>query len=175
MLPTPLPHTPRRPLKAALGCLPPHHPGTSPGTAPEVREAQHIESLRAPMTAPRTAPDARLPEFDEPGLLWMQSQAIPAEAFRQHLHHPARVLLAREDEHESSSGGESHPSALTEPDVKLSPHPAPTLQPRAARRVATGQRAAGPAAQCALTNASTHALDVSAACTSVAPMLRGPR
>ena len=29
----------------------------------------------------------------------------------------------------SSSGGESHPSALPEPDVKLSLHPAPTLQP----------------------------------------------
>jgi hypothetical protein len=32
---------------------------------------------------------------------------------------------------ESSSGGESHPSALTEPDVRLSPHPAPTIQPPA--------------------------------------------
>ena len=29
----------------------------------------------------------------------------------------------------SSSGGESHPSALTEPDVKLSPHPALPFQP----------------------------------------------
>src|SRR5687767_6954575 len=33
--------------------------------------------------------------------------------------------------YESSSGGESHPSALTEPDVRLSPHPAPTIQPPA--------------------------------------------
>jgi len=29
----------------------------------------------------------------------------------------------------SSSGGESHPSALTEPDVRLSPHPAPMSPP----------------------------------------------
>src|SRR5690606_25766410 len=29
----------------------------------------------------------------------------------------------------SSSGGESHPSALTEPDVRLSPHPALPFQP----------------------------------------------
>src|SRR3954464_5226582 len=35
--------------------------------------------------------------------------------------------------HESSSGGDLHPSALSEPDVRLSPHPAPTLQPPAAR------------------------------------------
>src|SRR5712692_5663168 len=32
-------------------------------------------------------------------------------------------------EPKSSSGGESHPSALTEPDVRLSPHPAPIIQP----------------------------------------------
>ena len=31
-----------------------------------------------------------------------------------------------------------HPSALSEPDVRLSPHPAPTLQPPAARPAATG-------------------------------------
>ena len=30
---------------------------------------------------------------------------------------------------ESSSPGESHPEALSEPDVKLSPHTAPTVQP----------------------------------------------
>jgi rod shape-determining protein MreB len=30
----------------------------------------------------------------------------------------------------SSSAGESHPHALTEPDVKLAPHPAPTIQPQ---------------------------------------------
>ena len=29
----------------------------------------------------------------------------------------------------SSSAGESHPHALSEPDVRLSPHPAPTVQP----------------------------------------------
>src|SRR3954454_2756825 len=35
---------------------------------------------------------------------------------------------------ESSSGGDMHPSALSEPDVRLSPHPAPTLQPPAWNR-----------------------------------------
>ena len=29
---------------------------------------------------------------------------------------------------QSSSPGESHPQALTEPDVRLSPHPAPAVQ-----------------------------------------------
>src|SRR3954454_9151513 len=35
---------------------------------------------------------------------------------------------------QSSSGGDLHPSALSEPDVRLSPHPAPTLQPPAWNR-----------------------------------------
>ena len=30
---------------------------------------------------------------------------------------------------ESSSPGESHPQALTDPDVKVSRHPAPIVQP----------------------------------------------
>ena len=63
-------------------------------------------------------------------------------------------------ENELSSGGESHPSALTEPDVKLSPHPAPTLQPPVARRAATGQTSWGPAARLAPASASTRVLDV---------------
>src|SRR5262249_32814313 len=55
---------------------------------------------------------------------------------------------------ESSSGRESHPSALTEPDVKLAPHPAPTLQPPAARQAAPGRTDWGPAARCIPANAS---------------------
>jgi hypothetical protein len=56
-----------------------------------------------------------------------------------------------------------HPSALTEPDVKLSPHPALTLQRRVSRRVATGRRDSGPVARRAPASASTHALDVETA------------
>src|ERR1035438_2846700 len=84
----------------------------------------------------------------------------------------AQVPFAEDDE--SSSGGESPPAALIEPDVRLSPHPAPTLQPPARRRVATGQRASCPAARCDPASASTRAPDTETACTSVAPMLRGP-
>lgn len=58
----------------------------------------------------------------------------------------------------SSSGGEFHPSALTEPDVKLSPHPAPTLQPPVSHRDATGQTGWDPVAPRGQASASTHAL-----------------
>ena len=49
----------------------------------------------------------------------------------------SRASLTEDDE--LSSGGESHPSALSDPDVRLSPHPAPTRQPPAARRASTEQ------------------------------------
>jgi hypothetical protein len=44
---------------------------------------------------------------------------------------------------EVSSPGESHPQALSEPDVNLSAHPAPIIQPQAQSPSANGQRAVG--------------------------------
>src|SRR5262245_36093131 len=72
---------------------------------------------------------------------------------------PPEVALADRDDpiqallldrsHESSSAGQSHPRALSEPYVKLSLHTAPTTQPPASRRAATERKAAGPVARCA--------------------------
>jgi hypothetical protein len=42
---------------------------------------------------------------------------------------PHVPLLSRERDHQSSGPGESHPQALTDPDVSVSTHPAPTVQP----------------------------------------------
>src|SRR5262245_41540546 len=67
-----------------------------------------------------------------------------------------RVTTAEDDE--SSSGEESHLSALTDPDGTLSRHPALTPQPPVVRRVPTRQTTWGPVAQCAPASASTHAL-----------------
>jgi hypothetical protein len=47
----------------------------------------------------------------------------------------------------SSRPGESHPQALTDPDVNVSAHPAPTVQPPPDATVANAQRAPDPAAQ----------------------------
>ena len=38
-------------------------------------------------------------------------------------------LIFSDKTQESSSPGESHPQALTDPDVSLSAHPAPIVQP----------------------------------------------
>ena len=43
---------------------------------------------------------------------------------------PQPVLLASDRNDEASGAGESHPRALSEPDVTLSRHPAPIVRPR---------------------------------------------
>src|SRR3954451_17982701 len=63
----------------------------------------------------------------------------PFDEAGQALHDTLAGLFAANIDVASSSGGDLHPSALSEPDVRLSPHPAPTLQPPAARPAATGQ------------------------------------
>src|SRR4029453_6496398 len=98
----------------------------------------------------------------------------PAEVALPKRNHPIETFLF-DRSHESSSAGESHPRALPEPYVKLSPHTAPTIQPPASRRAATGQRASGPRARWAPARAGARALDAENVCISVAPMQRGPR
>src|SRR5580693_6384543 len=79
----------------------------------------------AHMTAEEIKALASPREVDLPRFVWMQLQAEP----RENIAHPLFGVLARglrvAHDHKSSSGGELHPSALREPDVKLSPHPAP--------------------------------------------------
>ena len=43
---------------------------------------------------------------------------------------PKIALLATDRDPEASGAGESHPRALSEPDVTLSRHPAPIVRPR---------------------------------------------
>ena len=85
----------------------------------------------------------RSAKLHHPRLLRMQPQPVLLQPLRQHPKHPPRVVFVLEHQHRSSSRGESHPSALTEPDLRLSPHPALTLQPPVALRVATGRTTSG--------------------------------
>src|SRR5208282_5003660 len=95
-------------------------------------------------------------ELNQAGLVRMERQRELLQPVAHRLPEAASVALMLEADDKSSSGGEFHPSALTEPDVRLSPHPAPTLQPPVARRVATGRTGWGPAARCIPASASTH-------------------
>jgi hypothetical protein len=75
----------------------------------------------------------------------------------------------------SSSGGEFHPSALTKPDVRLSPHPASTFQPTVGYQSATDTRGSGLAARAVRANALRRFFDIATACISVSPIGREPR
>src|SRR5262249_29659381 len=80
----------------------------------------------------------------------------------------------RGDENEkcmkSSSAGESHPHALTDPDVNLSAHPAPIVQPQAVPPSANAQRGAAAVGQSARANGSLGADGLSASCISAWPI-----
>ncbi len=78
-----------------------------------------VEGLRL---GPALALGRRATEIDEPSLVRVQVQSEPLQALGQHVEDSSRVVLELEHDHESSSPGESHPQALTEPDVKLSLH-----------------------------------------------------
>jgi DNA-binding NtrC family response regulator len=55
---------------------------------------------------------------------------IEAGKLRKEVNSMRRDLAREFSFDQSSSAGESHPHALTEPDMKLAPHPAPTIQPQ---------------------------------------------
>src|SRR3954451_23694725 len=71
---------------------------------------------------------------DDPGLRGMKLQPALRQTTPDRLQHRLCFRLAPAVDEGSSSGGDLHPSALSEPDVRLSPHPAPTLQPPAWNR-----------------------------------------
>src|SRR5713226_8788899 len=105
---------------------------------------EKIEGLASSVAHPRLGLVQREPDAGHPSPSRVENLAGPVPT----------------EDHESSSAGESHPRALPEPYVRLSPHTAPTIQPPASRRAATGQKASGPVAQCAPASAWTHVLDV---------------
>jgi hypothetical protein len=67
-------------------------------------------------------------------------------------HHPLTRLLVVHIHNASSSAGESHPSALTEPFVNRPAHTASLIQSPAALSVASGRINLGHARQCVPTN-----------------------
>ena len=80
-------------------------------------------------------------EPHQPSFLWVNRQTVLGETFHQHVIDPTSVLLVSESNDESSSPGESHPQALTEPDVNLSAHPALIVQSQVGFHAPITQRA----------------------------------
>src|SRR3954463_15527020 len=111
---------------------------------------------------------------DDPGLRGMKLQTAVRQTTPDGLQHSPRLRLAPAMDERSSRGGDLHPSALPEPDVRLSPHPAPTLQPPAARPAATGRTGRDRGGRCAPASAPPHVPGAGTACTSAAPISREP-
>jgi hypothetical protein len=140
----------------------------------DVRKAEKVERLRFPFSPPLPLVDRLRTELEQSRFLRVQLQIkLPhsRSEFRPEL---IGIRFAVEAHHESSSGGELHPSALTEPDVKLSLHPALTIQPPASRPAPSEQTACGPAVQCVLASTSTRVPGTGTFCISAAPKQRGP-
>ena len=110
---------------------------SSPSTL--VSEPKEIESLRTTFTASSTTFIRGLPKFDQAGFALVKFQAELCKADMKFLQACFRVVQAFETNHESSSPGELHPQALTEPDVNLSAHPALIVQSQDEFRVTTSQ------------------------------------
>src|SRR5208283_2830166 len=89
----------KRTRKATCFCLPLNHPRPSATLPPVVCEAKKIELLPPGWFWRSLFTLRRLTEFDQPGFLRMNGEAVLPESFRQYLHHSLGVLLLREHKH----------------------------------------------------------------------------
>src|ERR1700730_3084903 len=79
------------------------------------------------------------------------------------------IGLGPAQDHQVSSRGESHPPALAEPDVNVSPHPAPITQPAVAGPDASAQTAPAPVLPRPPGTATLAPCARATACISAAP------
>ncbi len=99
-----------------------------PRFSTDVGEPQKVEGLRFAQ-APLLPIDLGVtPKFNQPGLFRMQAKTESLQAFPKVRQKTPCVPHVLESHHESSSPGELHPQALTETDMRLSPHPALMVQ-----------------------------------------------
>ena len=108
--------------------LPKHDELSIPGFITRMCEAKEVESLGLAFATPPPILGRKASELDETGLVSVQFQLELQESFLQFRMEPLGIRAMLESNHESSSPGESHPQALTEPDVNVSAHPAPIVQ-----------------------------------------------
>ena len=93
-----------------------------------MRKTQKFEVLRFTLTPPLAVFGRIAPEFDQPRFVGMQGQVEWSKALPQLFLKAHGFVSMLKTDQESSSPGESHPQALTEPDVNLSAHPALIVQ-----------------------------------------------
>src|SRR5208283_1293890 len=94
-----------------------------------VRKAEVVERLGLSLATLLSVAAGEPSELDEPRLVGVQFQTELCESLAKVGEEPLRIALMLEPSHKVSGRGESHPPALSEPDVNLSTHPAPIIQP----------------------------------------------
>ena len=139
--PTPRVNAPHCSAKTIGGRLAFDNPLTFLRAAPEMGEAQKVKRPGTLMRllVPTACRRGRWPEGNKLRLSGMNRQPVLAEPLRQNFHDALGIALIAKSNYESSSPGESHPQALTEPDVNLSAHPAPIVQSQVEFQSATSR------------------------------------
>ena len=106
-----------------------------------MREAKKVERFWPALSASCSSLDRIAAELDQTRLSFVQLQAKLGEPRVEIFQARFRLTMVLKANHKSSSPGESHPQALTEPDVNLSAHPALIVQSQVGFHETTTQRA----------------------------------
>ena len=96
----------------------------------DVGEPQEVERFRLALAASDALFRYETAELNQARLLWVQTQCKFGESLLQIIEEAFRIRPALEADNGVSRAAEFHHRALAEPDVRLSPHPAPIVRPR---------------------------------------------
>ena len=108
--------------------LPKHDEPSLPILVTYMGEAQEIEGIRLAFATPFPIRRRITAKFDQAGFLGMQFQIEHLKSFLKFFEKLLGLMAILEANHKSSSPGESHPQALTEPYVNVSAHTALIVQ-----------------------------------------------
>src|SRR5512147_614398 len=115
-----------------------HDEPAVPGPPAVVGEAEKGERAGSPLAALPSSQGRQPAELDQARLVLVERQTELGQPFLEVRQHPPGIRSALEAHHEVSRAVDLHRRALAEPDVKLSPHPAPIAQPRNGFALSTG-------------------------------------
>ena len=110
------------------------------GRSTHIGKTEKIKRFRLTQPSPLPVFDSESPELNKPGLLRVKRQTKFSHPCFEVPEKPSRPSLMLKAKDKVSSPGESHPQALLEPDLNLSTHPAPIIQPQAKSLSASGQK-----------------------------------
>ena len=127
-------------------------PSATSSNAALVRETKKVKRLWSSLTVLPTSLDRVLAELNQTSFVLVKLQAKLRKPRMEFLQTRRCFIVVLKADHKSSSPGESHPEALTEPDVNLSAHPALIVQSQDEFQFAKAQTSWVLGVQCCLTS-----------------------